>query len=105
MKSPARRRLAPNEVGIIKYLAKRQGAGMRFVLLGDQLRAAIIPIWRDGLIEIWYRQYPADAYGFSGPQFSLSLSGRRLAAAIFRASWPTEINPAPRGFSGAETNS
>jgi len=77
-----RRRLTPRELGIIKFLARHQGAGLRFVSLGRPLRKLAIPLWRDGLIEIWYRQMPSVRPALRGPHYSLSHSGRRLAVRL-----------------------
>lgn len=95
-------RLSPREIGIVKHIARHQGAGLRFVALGEALRELSLPMWRRGLIEIWSRQFPYDEPGYRGPQFCLSASGRRLAAALIRASETFETDPAPRGISGAE---
>lgn len=97
-----RRRRLPRELGIVKFISRHQAAGLRFVSLGMQVRAAAVPLWRDGLIEIWYRQLPE---GLRGPHYSLSFAGRRLAAALGAPVAPPfacSDLPAPRGFSGAE---
>ncbi len=96
-----RRRLDPNEVGIIKYFAHRHVNGLRFLTLGRDLRPAVIPMWREGMIELWYRQYPDDSFGHAVGKYCLSHSGRMRASAILRV--PASVfDPAPRGFSGVE---
>lgn len=67
-----RRRLTPRELGIVKFLARHQGAGMRFVLMGGELRTLALPLWREGLIEIWYRQMADEQPSLRGPNFSWS---------------------------------
>jgi hypothetical protein len=94
-------RLSPREVGIVKHIARFQSGGLRFVTFGADVREASIPLWRRGLVEIWHRQFPYDEPGYRGPQFGLSSSGRRLAAALARASATFEFDRAPRRPSGA----
>lgn len=77
-----KRRLNPREVGTVKFLARHHGAGLRFISLGEELRGVAIPLWREGLVEIWYRQMPNTRPSLRGPHFALSYTGQQLAAAL-----------------------
>lgn len=77
-----RRRLTPRELGIVRFIGRHQAAGLRVVSLGKQLRKLATPLWRDGLIEIWYRQMPGMRPALRGPHYSLSHSGRCLASRL-----------------------
>lgn len=83
-------RLSRPQINIMRSLAQR-GADTRAITLSAKLRSLVIPLWRRSIVEIWYRQSPGE--GLQGPYYALTLSGARLAQALF---------PAPRGISGAE---
>ncbi len=73
------KRLCTSEIGVLKLLAVHCGAGGS-ISLDDGKREAAKPLWRRGLIGVWYRQAPE--LGLQGPYFGLSISGSQLAAAF-----------------------
>lgn len=88
-----RLRITGPQFAIIRSLLMRGGA-RRAVALSSHHRQPALPLWRRGIIEIWYRQSPDMQPALQGPYFSLSNSGLHLASLLF---------PAPRGISsGAE---
>jgi hypothetical protein len=77
----------------MRSLSKR-GANFRAVTLDHPWqKKPALPLWRRGLIEIWYRQSPDSQPSLQGPYYGLSIAGASLAARF--------IHPAPRGISGA----
>lgn len=82
-------RLNNGEIVVLRSLIKR-GANARAVTLQPWQRKIVVPLWRRGLIEIWYRQSPDS---FQGPYYGLSIHGAYVASSLI---------PAPRGSSGAE---
>lgn len=85
-------RFTDSQIILLRSLIKRGGAS-RAVSIHDWQRGPALPLWRRGLIEIWYRQSPSDRPVRQGPYYALSIAGARIAA---------DFIPAPRGFSGAE---
>jgi hypothetical protein len=71
--------LSRSEINVLKRLAIHCGAGGN-VMLGERFRASALPLWRRGLVQVWYRQSPE--CGLQGPYFGLSMAGSRLAAAF-----------------------
>ena len=86
-----RSRLDNFEVAILRSLVTRGGYGRAITLKTGQ-RTSALPLWRRGIVEIWYRQSPDEQPSLQGPYYALTLSGEKLASRY----------PAPRGFSGAE---
>lgn len=81
-------RLTNSQIVILRSLARR--GGNRAVTLDHSWqRKPALPLWRRGLIEIWYRQTPSEQPSLQGPYFSLTTSGAQLASHFF--------SPAPRG--------
>jgi hypothetical protein len=90
----ARSRLDNFQIAILRSLAIRGGNGRAITLKTGQ-RTSALPLWRRGIVEIWYRQSPDEQPSLQGPYYALTIIGARLAAAF--------LNPAPRGLpSGAE---
>lgn len=85
-----RERLKNSEIVIMRTLIER-GGQVRPVALSPWQKQLIVPLWRRGLVEVWYRQC-VDA-GRQGPFYALTIFGSSLAQSFF---------PAPRGSSGAE---
>lgn len=83
-------RLTSREIVILRSLVSR-GAQFKAVSLLKWQRKFVVPLWRRGLIEIWYRQ-SLDAGPMHGPFYALTIFGAALAVSFF---------PAPRGISGA----
>lgn len=82
-------RLTRSQVIVMRSLAKRSGSS-RAVTIDPWQRKPAIPLWRCGLIEIWYRQTVDNS--LQGPFFGLTIFGAQLASNFF-----------PRlGVSGAE---
>lgn len=86
------RRLTNSQIVLLRSLAKR-GADTRAITIEPWQRKPALPLWRRGIVEIWYRQSPDSQPSLQGPYYGLSIFGARLAASFF---------PAPRGISGAE---
>ncbi len=86
-------RLDRHQIEILRSLMKRGGATRAISL--DCKREPIVPLWRRGIVEIWYRQAPDSRPSLQGPYYGLTISGAQLASSFF-------AEPAPRGFSGAE---
>jgi hypothetical protein len=82
-------RLTRSQIIILRSLIQRGGA-TRAVSIDAWQRKPAAPLWRRGLIEIWYRQSVDNS--LEGPFFGLTIFGARLAS-----------NFLPRlGVSGAE---
>lgn len=91
----ARERLTNSQIILMRFLVMR-GAQLRAITLAKWQRVVALPLWRRGLIEMWWRTVPDAA--MQGPYFGLTISGARLAHSFVRIN----SNPAPRGHSGAE---
>lgn len=87
-------RLSRSQIVILRSLMKR-GADCRAITIDKWQREPTIPLWRSGIVEIWYRQSPDTSPSLQGPFYSLTIAGARLASNFIDL-------PAPRGFSGAE---
>lgn len=79
---PAFEKLPPSQLRVLKHLALHCGMGGN-VIVPRALRRAVPPLWRRGLVEIWYRQTPDQSAALRGPFYGLSLDGRRMACTIF----------------------
>lgn len=90
----ARERLSRTQIAIMETLFIRGGHGIP-ISLHRRLQSAVPELWRRELLQVWHRLTPGR--GSEGPYYSLTHSGRHLAAALF--------NRAPRRFSGAEQSS
>jgi hypothetical protein len=77
MKRP---KLTQAEIDALLFLAKRCGMTGRITLTMQQRRRTI-PLWRRGLVEIWWKRLPGDRRQ-RGPFFSLSVDGFQLACAL-----------------------
>lgn len=86
----ARERLTNSQIVLLRSLIKR-GASIRAVTIAHWQRVVALPLWRRGLIDMWWRNVPDDS--MQGPYFGLTIVGARLASEF--------VNPAPRGSSGA----
>lgn len=72
-------RLSPRQITLVKHLAVCTGKGAQ-VPLSPHQREAATPLWRRGLVEVWYRVVPDE--GGRGPFYRLSHHGRLLAATL-----------------------
>jgi hypothetical protein len=85
-------RLDNKQIVVMRRLIQH-GATGRGIVLPRWMRRSCIPLWRRGLVEIWYRQNPVDLPAADGPFFRLTDIGAHVALKFF---------PAPRGSSGVE---
>lgn len=91
----SRQRLSRSEINLLKHLARFSPLGTP-VIVPDKHRLAFAPLWRIGLIEIWYRQ-DRDSVGGRRTQFvSLTIDGARRVDAILQT-----IKPKPQGETDA----
>jgi hypothetical protein len=72
-------RLKSREIVLLRSLASR-GASLRAVSIDRYQRSHALPLWRRGLIEIWYRQSPDAQPSLQGPYYGLTVSGAKLAS-------------------------
>lgn len=84
---PPRRRLSRIEIFILRDLLRRAGAAGRVTPLSRKMRAAIVPLWRWHIVEVWYRQ-GVDSSWPRGPYFSLTPRGYQLAQAFMQRGRP-----------------
>jgi hypothetical protein len=75
-----RERMDNRDVGLLMHIMQRSGLCGRMTL-PPQRRSRVVPLWRRGLIEVWYRCAP-DEGCMHGPYFNLTVDGHRVAAAI-----------------------
>ncbi len=87
------RRLNGREIKLLRFLAMHalRSHGISGVTLKPSDRAVIIPLWRRGLVNTWFRQVPNCSPSPQGPYFTLSHAGLRLAESFMR--------PGPKGDS------
>jgi hypothetical protein len=74
------RRLNRGEIGLLRMMGrrlKRVSAGVGVMLTRHERRIAA-PLWRRGIVHVWYRQAPDTAPSLQGPYFTLSDLGKRL---------------------------
>ena len=75
------RRLTRTEINLLKRLSRHAPIGFP-VTVPQKFRAAFVPLWRMGFIEIWYRQ-DRDSVGGRRVQFvSITVDGRWRIDAI-----------------------
>lgn len=78
-------RLSRSEINLLKHLIRFSPLGTP-VTVPDKHRAALVPLWRKALIEIWYRQ-DRDNTGVRRTQFvSITVDGARRIDAILHSS-------------------
>jgi hypothetical protein len=75
-------RLSQRQIDTLRQLSVVCSAGGQYALTRDQ-REAMQPLWRRGLIEIWYRQGVDTNPSLMGPFYRPTKSGWLLIAAIF----------------------
>jgi hypothetical protein len=80
-------RLSNRQIETLKHLAICCGNGGQVTLTRDQ-REAMQPLWRRGLVEVWYRQSPDANPSLQGPFYRLSAAGWRLTQSILVAARP-----------------
>jgi hypothetical protein len=73
-----RERLTNSQIILLRSLAKRGGG--RSVTIQQWQRAPALPLWRRGIVEIWYRQSPGES--LQGPYYALSVAGFQLASSF-----------------------
>jgi len=76
-------RLSNRQIATLKHLAVCCSNGGQVTLTHDQ-REAMAPLWRRGLVEIWFRCVPDEGMTRS-PFFRPSESGWRLISSILGA--------------------
>lgn len=77
----AARRLSRTEINLLKHLTRFAPIGFP-ITVPEKFRAAFVPLWRLGFIEIWYRQ-DRDSVGGRRVQFvSITVDGRWRIDAI-----------------------
>ncbi|MCG6204165.1 hypothetical protein LPW26_05930 [Rhodopseudomonas sp. HC1] len=74
-------RLSNRQIATLKQLAVCCSAGGQYALTRDQ-REAMAPLWRRGLIEIWYRQGVDSNPSLQGPFYRPSEAGWVLIRAV-----------------------
>lgn len=72
-------RLSRSQIIILRSLAKR-GADTRAISIQKWQREPAIPLWRRGIVEIWYRQSPNAGPSLLGPFYGLTIAGAKLAS-------------------------
>ena len=87
-------RLSRSQIIILRSLMQR-GGNTRAISIDRWQREPAVPLWRRGIVEIWYRQAPDASPSLQGPFFALTIAGAQLASCFLD-------RPAARGFSGAE---
>jgi hypothetical protein len=75
-------RLSNSQIVLLRSLAKR-GASTKAITIEKWQREPALPLWRRGIIEIWYRQSPDAQPSLQGPYYGLSIAGARLASSFF----------------------
>jgi hypothetical protein len=75
-------RLTNREIAVIRHLVTHCGVAGQVTLKPWQRKPAA-SLWRQLLVEIWYRQSPEAGQGLQGPFYGLTDRGRRLAAALY----------------------
>lgn len=73
-------RLTLSQISILRSLTQRGGAMRPITLDHARQRSPILPLWRRGIIEIWYRQAPETQPSLQGPYYGLTVSGAQLAS-------------------------
>lgn len=81
-------RLSQRQIATMKILAVCCSSGNQIALTRDQ-REAMAPLWRKGIVEVWYRNVPDE--GSRGPFYRPSESGWRLINAIFGWVKPSRV--------------
>lgn len=76
-------RLSNRQIATLKHLAVCCGDGGQVTLTRDQ-REAMVPLWRRGLVEMWFKHAP-DAPTSRGPFFRPTSRGWLLINAILGA--------------------
>jgi hypothetical protein len=70
--------LTRSQIIILRSLMKR-GADNRAISIEKWQREPAIPLWRRGIVEIWYRQSPDANPSLQGPFYGLTIAGAQLA--------------------------
>jgi hypothetical protein len=94
-------RLSNRQIATLKHLAICCAAGGQVTLTRDQ-REAMAPLWRRGIVEIWYRQTVDGNPSLQGPFYRLTESGSRLTDAILRRSASGPVLSARPGMTTME---
>lgn len=87
------RRLSSIEASLLVDLLRRGGLAGRVSIVHWQ-RRFVLPLWRKGLIEIWYRQHAIDDPMPARPFYGLTTKGFALANAIAAGS-SASVSTAP----------
>lgn len=95
--SAERQRLSNREIAVLLYIARQAGLSGR-MKLPEWRRAFIVSLWRQHLVEVWFRCVPGEG-STHGPYYQLTIEGHRLAWAIIasrdarRAAKPKQAVP------------
>lgn len=84
MTTPPSRRLSRHEINLLKHLLRFSPIGIP-IAVPRKFRDALVPLWRNGLIEIWYRLDRDSADGRQKQFVSLTIDGWRRIDAIIHA--------------------
>jgi hypothetical protein len=96
----SRRRLSSREIWVLLHLLDRCGVTGR-TTLPPKRRDGVPPLWRQHLVEIWYRCAPDEGVAH-GPYFNLTTDGFQIACALragrdeYRKSHPEQFTRPPR---------
>lgn len=83
----SRDRLSNRQIAALKHLAVCCSGGGQCTMTRGY-REALGPLWRQGIVEIWYRQTPDANPSLQGPFCRLTEPGWRLTNAILAAIQP-----------------
>lgn len=78
---PLTDRMSNRQIATLKQLAVCCQSGGQVTLTRNQ-REAMMPLWRRGVVEIWYRQTIDGNPSLQGPFYRPTENGWRLIAAI-----------------------
>jgi hypothetical protein len=95
---PSFRLLTQAEIEVLRWLVEH-AAQSRPIILPARLRMAVPPLWRMGLVEVWFRCFPHDEPQAAGAYFALTVAGSRRAQAFLssrRAATAARSSPPPR---------
>ena len=87
---PPHPRLTRAQIAILRALAIGGAGGLRPIGLGPKARRHVVPLWRRGIVEVWFQVLPADQAGPRTARYSLSRSGRQLALRFIKHRPPSD---------------
>ena len=75
-------RLTSSQIVLLRSLVRRGGATRAITLDYRWQRKPALPLWRRGLLEVWYRQTPSEVPSLQGPYYALTVIGAQLASSF-----------------------